>query len=264
MTALRRRASLRRAFTLLEVMIVLGVILTLASLVLGIGSAVIRTAERAQLEATMEIVDKCFSEWDSTMGRPVSYVGRVGTGSVDPLFGTPDAIDRFDVRDPGLGVGGGTAASAIQGAQGAGVYAVNLLGQADFTKDLIATAPTSLLRAEPSNSGWPPVVALYRPSFRSPPNVLRAEFVDPWGRRVAFVFPGRPFRWGVDAGLPDDDGTVRTSAEIFLGSCAGRRICLVSAGPDGIFGPEASTPELRSAATADNVSLYPLLPPNGN
>ena len=264
------RRLARRGFTLLEVLIVLGVILTLASLVLGIGSAVIRSAERAQLESTMEIVDKCFSEWESTVGRPVSFVGRVGTGRGDPFITTAQGLERFDVREgdiaggtavpPGLSVAG----QAIARAQGAGVYAVNLLGQIDFTKELLATATPSLLRPEPTTTNWPPVITGYRPSFKNPPASPRSEFVDPWGKRLAFVFPGRQFRWGVDTGLPDDDGTVRTSTELVLGSCAGRRICLVSAGPDGVFGPEAATAALRASAPADNVVLYPLLPPNGN
>ena len=50
-----------------------------------------------------------------------------------------------------------------------------------------------------------------------------SELLDTWGGRVAFVFPGRAFRYGVDTGLPDADGTVRTPAENILGVCTNDR-----------------------------------------
>lgn len=278
MSARARPSARARAFTLLEVLIVLGVILVLASLVLGIGTAVIRGAERAQLEAAMETVDKAAGEWESTTGRPLSFVGRLaGTGGAavpDAQFSTEPAVLRFDVREAdsgapsvisGTAMPGGlaVAAQAIARAQGSGIYCMNLLARTDFTKDQIATIPTGVFRPEANSSTWPTAINGYSPSFRQ--GSPRGELVDPWGRRVAFVFPGRPFRWGgTDPGLPDEDGTVRTSVEQVLGSCVGRRICLVSAGPDGVFGPEASTAANRAAAMADNVYLYPLLPPNGN
>ncbi len=275
------RHAVRRAFTLLELMIVLGVILILASLVLGVGSAFLRGAERAQLEAAMEVVDKACAEWDATTGRPISFVGRVaGVGGAvgnDPLFSAEADVRRFDIREADYGTpaaGGGQAlpngltteaARAVARAQGVGVYCINLLMQADFTKEQIATIPPGLIRAEPNvatGNFWPTSITGYPPSLRS--GVSRGEFIDPWGRRVAFVFPGRPFRWGADQGLPDEDGTVRTSVEQVLGSCVARRICLVSAGPDGVFGPETNIVANRATAAADNISLYPLLPPNSN
>ena len=275
MTGRRRRGAAARAFTLLELLIVLGVILVLASLVLAVGSSVLRAAERAQLDAAMEVFDKAFDEWEAATGRSITFVGRVGTGTNDLLFNTPQLVDRFDVRETDVVVAAGTGldfppgtAGALQTicrAQGSGVYAVNLLRQAEFTRDMIATVSPTLLRTEVSSGQiWPKAIASYRPSHSSAPASPRSELVDPWGKRVAFVFPGRPFRWGVDPGLPDEDGTVRTSVELLLGSCVGRRICLVSAGPDGLFGPEASTAALRASGGADNVSLYPLLPPGGN
>jgi len=59
---------------------------------------------------------------------------------------------------------------------------------------------------------------------------------------------------------------VRTPAENILGVCTNRRICLVSAGPDGLFGVSGEvTPDTavaRSAAAADNIYLYELDPPD--
>jgi hypothetical protein len=107
----------------------------------------------------------------------------------------------------------------------------------------------------------------------------RSEFVDTWGNRIAFVFPGRAFRPLGDSGpgrLPDADGSVRTPYERVFGVCSNRRICMVSAGPDGLFGVAGESPEMtesgtvsaaaaaaaRAAAAGDNIYLYPLDPPS--
>ena len=52
----------RRAFTLLELVIVLGIILLLMGLVLGVGSIVLRQSEDRQIRATMAIVDAALVE----------------------------------------------------------------------------------------------------------------------------------------------------------------------------------------------------------
>ncbi|MBU3729805.1 MAG: type II secretion system protein, partial [Phycisphaerales bacterium] len=44
-------SAMRRAFSLLELVIVLGVIITLAALFLGISRAVLQSAERRELDA---------------------------------------------------------------------------------------------------------------------------------------------------------------------------------------------------------------------
>jgi hypothetical protein len=271
---LRGRASMGRGFTLLEIMIVMGVILILTSLVLGVGSALLKRAERAQVESAMTIMESAFSEWEAQTGRPVSYVA---TG--DPIYTSADQIKWFDVRDSDAGGSiaefstshlPGTAsgvAATIARARGAGVYCVNLFSQADFARPIIAGIAPSLLRIETGTTKWPAMVTGYRPSYRplsgNESGAGRAELVDAWGARIAFVFPGRQFRWGVDPGNPDEDGSVRTDVENKLGVCANGRVCLVSAGPDGLFGPEASGLAAEAAAS-DNVYLYELLPPTTN
>ena len=267
----RGAVSMGRGFTLLEIMIVMGVVLILTSLVLGVGSALLKRAERSQVETAMTIMESAFSEWEAQTGRPVSYVA-----AGDPLYSDATQVKWFDVRDSTAGnslpvnstghlpSGVSGAALTIALARGAGVYCVNLFSQADFTRPIIAGIAPSLLRMEPKTTKWPGMFADYRPSFSptmgNESGAGRAELVDPWGGRIAFVFPGRQFRWGVDSGRPDDDGSIRTAVESALGVCANGRVCLVSAGPDGVFGPEASG-LAAEAASSDNVYLYELLPP---
>ena len=262
-----------RGFTLLEIMIVMGVILILTSLVLGVGSALLKRAERSQVESAMSIVESAFSEWEAQTGRPLTYNGAFNslTNPTTEVFPSGATIEVFDVREPPA-----TPAPTVPNntgnrliftrARGAGIYAMNLLSQ-------IETIPPSLLRPESSLSNYPASNIssggiLYTPSAKATvgSGSTRAELIDTWGGRVAFVFPGRAFRFGVDSGLPDTDGTVRTPAENILGVCTNRRICLVSAGPDGLFGVSGEvTPDTavaRAAAAADNIYLYELDPPD--
>jgi prepilin-type N-terminal cleavage/methylation domain-containing protein len=253
----RRRATrARRAFTLLEILIVVGVILILASLVVGVSSALLKRAERSSVENAMAIVESALGEYEATVGRPMTY-----DGATVPLTG---AI--VDVREPANPAGLPANGVIVGRARGQGIYALNLMAQTEATKPILAGIPTDLYRPDRTNPTYPASDATYAPSVTTPANP-RGELVDTWGNRIVWVFPGRPFRFGVDTGLPDPDGTVRTTVENLFGVCTNRRICLVSAGPDGLFGFDLEVnPNLtvvqRTAAQTDNVFSYQLDPPN--
>jgi prepilin-type N-terminal cleavage/methylation domain-containing protein len=276
----RRSRHAGRAFTLIEIMVVISIILVLASLVLGVGSALLRRAERSQVESAMTIMESAFTEWEGQTGRPVTYNGAFNslTAPTAEIFPVPNGGELFDVREPGTPPAPNSAGNRLiyTRARGAGVFTVNLLAQLESIRPMLAGIPPSMLRAEANTSSYPATnilsgtpSVLYAPSAKSTANAkdsTRSELVDTWGGRIAFVFPGRAFRFGLDSGLPDSDGTVRTPAENLLGVCTNRRICLVSAGPDGLFGvPGESTPDsttIQNTAAADNIYLYELDPPN--
>ena len=278
--SMRRPRHAGRAFTLIEIMVVISIILVLASLVLGVGSALLRRAERSQVESAMTIMESAFTEWEGQTGRPVTYNGAFNslTAPTAEIFPIPNGGELFDVREPGTPPAPNNAGNKLiyTRARGAGVYTVNLLSQLESIRPMLAGIPPSMLRPEANSSTYPAANAstgtpavLYAPSTKSSVTAKdssRSELVDTWGGRMAFVFPGRAYRFGVDAGLPDSDGTVRTPAENLLGVCTNRRICLVSAGPDGLFGvPGESTPDsatIQNTAAADNIYLYELDPPN--
>jgi len=279
------RAARARAFTLLEIMIVIGVILTLMTLVLGVGSALLRNAEKSQVESAMAIMESALNEYEAQMGRQMTFNGAWNAGGTQQLFpigvnaATGDTL--FDVRDPGVppAPANGTNAPIMWAARarGAGIFAANLLRQVDSIRPILAGVSPGLLRPEPNTPDYPARnvggtgATLYVPSAKQgagPRDSTRSEFVDPWGGRIAFVFPGRAYRFGSDAGLPDPDGTVRTPYENVFGVCTNRRICLVSAGADGLFGvPGEITPAAQDTVTAraisaaDNIFLYQLDPP---
>ena len=278
----RGGASAGRGFTLLEIMIVMGVILILTSLVLGVGSALLKRAERSQVESAMSIMESAFAEWEAQTGRPMTYNGAFNslTNPTTEVFpsGNPASAILFDVVEPPATPAPPAPNNAgnrliFSRARGAGVYALNLMSQVESIRPMLAGIPPSILRPEASSSNYPGSNlnlggVLYTPSAKGTAGAgsTRSELVDTWGGRIAFVFPGRAYRYGLDAGLPDADGTVRTPAENLLGVCTNRRICLVSAGPDGLFGVSGEvTPDtaiVRSAAAADNIYLYELDPPD--
>ena len=278
----RRSRHAGRAFTLIEIMVVISIILVLASLVLGVGSALLRRAERSQVESAMTIMESAFTEWEGQTGRPVTYNGAFNslTAPTTEIYPSGATLEVFDIREPGTPPAPNSTGNRLiyTRARGAGVFTVNLLAQLESIRPMLAGIPPSMLRAEANTSSYPATnilsgtpSVLYAPSAKSTANAkdsTRSELVDTWGGRMAFVFPGRAWRYGAEptSSLPDSDGTVRTPAENLLGVCTNRRICLVSAGPDGLFGvPGESTPDsttIQNTAAADNIYLYELDPPN--
>jgi prepilin-type N-terminal cleavage/methylation domain-containing protein len=277
----RRSRHAGRAFTLIEIMVVISIILVLASLVLGVGSALLRRAERSQVESAMTIMESAFTEWEGQTGRPVTYNGAFNSATTPwvETFPSGATLEAFDVRDAGTPLNITGNKMIYTRARGLGVFTVNLLSQLESIRPMLAGIPPSMLRAELNSSTYPaanistgpPPAVLYSPSAKSASNgkdSSRTELVDTWGNRIAFVFPGRAWRYGAElpGSLPDSDGTVRTPFENLLGVCTNRRICLVSAGPDGLFGvPGETTPDsatIQNTAAADNIYLYELDPPN--
>ena len=97
----------RRAFTLVEMLIVIGVILILTTIGVGIATAVVRGAESVQMRSAFNVMDAAFGEWESLTGRPVSYCGT----DIEPPPGSSD--EMFDVWEPGGTPPGAVTPAAI-------------------------------------------------------------------------------------------------------------------------------------------------------
>lgn len=135
-------ASRRRAFTLLEVLIVVGVILILASLVVAVSTALLKRAEKTQTESAMNIVESAMNEYEAIMGRPLTYDGTRTPGQTTPT----DLADIWEPANPtGVPAPNGTT---IGRARAQGVYAMNLLPQIDSVRPIIAGIPQDLLRPD--------------------------------------------------------------------------------------------------------------------
>lgn len=235
----------RRGFTLVEILIVLGVILILVTLVVAVSSALVKRAERSQTQAALTIVDNAIAEWESQYNRQITF------GTMNTPQGA--VYDIMELANAGRYIN---------------VFLTTLLSQNERCRAILVTIPGDLLREDKTTS---PGVNIQIPGMSSPdgaPAIYapsrkpRSELVDTWGNRIAVVCPGRTWRVG-DAGLPDPDGSIRNDDERALGVCDNRRICLISAGPDGLLGIEGGLTELqRLEAISDNIYSYELLPVN--
>ena len=228
-------ANFVRAFSLIEMMIVIGIIAILAGLTLGISNKVLRGSEIRKTKDAITLLDTAISEWETEMGRSMTFAS---VGAVD---GT------YDIESDGI----------------LGVPAFNAsVPQSEMTEAMDFRAEELwkiLIELEASKN----ILAKIHPDLIEE-DVHGARVVDAWGFPIGIVFPCGNFE---DSGLitlaqdASGDLTVRDQAEDGLGSCLNKRAYLVSAGPDGLWGyryqanPYSRDDETWSA-TLDNVTSY--------
>lgn len=247
-------SAMRRAFSLLELVIALGVIITLAALFLGISRAVLQSAERRELDTVFTQLYAALDAWQQANGREMTFQRRV-----DPISGA--SVPTLDsAPTPGICFEGMQAADLFE-ENFNGRYIIVLfmdrLAQVEESRELLSRIRPDYLRpvlrnplnnqpldALPGNWSGLPNNANPNgmPAATAATSVLK-EVVDPWGNRLSVVFPGRPLcrgelqqcAQGITT-LDCADGSVRTRDEFFLGSCRNRRPYFISSGPDGRFG----------------------------
>lgn len=224
----RAGAAARSGFTLLELLITIGIIALLAGIVLAVGSAVLRNAEARQVEASFRGLDEAVGEFERARGQKITY--RRLSGDPD---GNYDCVEQ-NITQPYLIV------QLLNGRNWAANDYRPLVAGNDRALEILKRIDPDLLRRDITTV--PPVGT----GVNATP-APRLELVDPWGTRIGVVFPGRSKNPGETG---DADGTVRTSDENSLGVCRDGRICFVSAGPDGNFGTRE-----------DNLTSYELIWP---
>jgi type II secretory pathway pseudopilin PulG len=244
-----------RGFTLIELVVVVGIIIALLSLVLAVSTLLIQQNEARQLESAFANLETAILEYEQAVGRPMTFQDR-SESSLPGAYDVP--------ANPDFGIGGiqtpyndnallgvtyaANCASATDN-RGWGKFIVQLLSRLSGTQsaeDIIARLDPSLLVPVRLSNGQP-----------LPNNGSLSTLVDPWGSPIAVVFPGRQWREG-DSGTPDADGTIRTYFEHKAGICRNGKILFVSAGPDGDLGNLAcaggNSP--RYEASLDNIYSY--------
>jgi prepilin-type N-terminal cleavage/methylation domain-containing protein len=257
-SSLRTRA--RRAFTLLELLIVIGIIVILASLVLAVSSTVIRASEDRATRNTIEVLNAAVEEYERTAERRITYKSGLGGG----FAADPNAVAgyRYDVD-------GALAPSAAAPFPGSGPSAADLVttwtvlaspygslvggglpsySMSPFRRTAYLIA---LLSASPSSgaviSKLPESVFRYVGASTGNGKRMVRHAVDSWDTPIIAIFPGRE-AVGADVATPaltalvDKDGTIRSDSERAapaLGglqvSCKDRRVLFVSAGNDSRF-----------------------------
>ncbi len=242
-----RRAH-RAGFTLVEMIVVIGIIVLLAGLTLSVGVAVSHQSEVRQTRAALLLLDAAVQEWQVQADRKLTW-WQPG----DPSAGHAAADVHGDTEQVLL------ITEVLQ-----------VITKPAAVRDIVARIDPGLLYTYRQG--------VYPPWIDTDPEKqqLDAQFdgaitvLDAWGQPIYATHPGRVWIAASDSPpgyptAPDADATIRTYNEEIYGVAAGRRMCFVSSGPDGSFGdlhPYASPKE--HLPVEDNVYSYPVQPPGSS
>ena len=253
-TRVSRYHTTRNAFTLIELLIVVGIILLLAGITLRVGSAIWQQSEIRRTQAAMELLETALLEWEVESGRSLTWQ------SVD--YGSSGSRDDFDMSDPWINFG--------QCEDSTDVYLISdlleVLNRNPKSQAILAKIDSDLLFRYP-DSGQP------RPNWITPNSQAASELsnyggrlvlLDAWGSPIYTTHPGVVLPSTVTpVGTVDTDGTEQTHLELKYGPAVNRRIRFVSAGPDGDFGHlspaesacgfDSSTHDALIESTKDNL-----------
>ena len=82
-------------FTLIEIMIVIGIIALLAALTLGISSSVMRNSEKRKTQNVLQLLTVALQEWEIEKGRSITFEGAAFAADSDS---TPISIGELEVQ----------------------------------------------------------------------------------------------------------------------------------------------------------------------
>lgn len=265
----RTNSVVRRGFTLLEVLIVIGIIVIIASLVLAVSSSVVRASEERSTKNTLEVLNMAAEEYERTVDRRISYRSGAVTGGI-----TADATSaggvayKFDV-DSGAGTPpAGTGVTTWTGL----VNPYNTVsGGLPAYSNLPFRRTALLIQAMTDSPNCASIMqklpeAIFRGiKVNAAQNTFTAvrQCVDAWDTPIIAIFPGREASstelTANNPAIVDKDGTIKCDSEWgnpvsqggMLVSCKDRRILFVSAGNDSRF-----TVQSGSTYQPSNDNLY--------
>ena len=241
----RMRHILGRGFTLVELLVVIGVIALLAALVVATASGVLMRSERALTETGLTALETAIGELEQTRGQALTFNRRTSVADESKQDGL--AFRDIDELPPGF------VNEAYIMPRLIALLAAN---QACWSE--LSAAPSDLLRREVRS--WPDGVT------------TQWNLRDAWGEQIAVVPCGRPATRGelkaarealraggstraadpLGIGIDLDDGTVRTTDEWSLNTgSVGRRWLFLSRGPDRALGMPPWGPGGLAARVAD-------------
>ncbi len=221
---------LGRGFTMVELLVVIGIIALLAGLVVAVGGGVLRRGERTTTETALTSLDQAIEELEQQRGQALVFNRR--TSMTDPAG--QDGLPFHDVDE--LPPGFVNEAYIMP-------RLMALLASNPACWSLLSGVPNDLLRAEERR--WPDG------------SVTRWNLRDAWGEQIAVVPCGRPATYSeiqlareklrttgstktadpLNIGIDFEDYTVRTTDEWSLNTgCVGRRWLFLSRGPDRQLG----------------------------
>jgi len=219
---------MKRAFTLIEMLVAIGILVLLTGLLVSGSAALVQRSEIRETETAITILDDALREWERRAERRL--VRRPG-GELDPQ--TPFIFVITEV--------------------------LRTARRTDAVRDLLARIDPSRLYTY-SAGEIPPWIRVYAEEQALPLFIGEMTVLDAWGTPIYATHPGELS----SSGVRDEDGTERTLNERYYGSCIHRRTCFVSAGPDGLFGLDTEFPGMapptreaaKEEARSDNVYSY--------
>lgn len=212
-----RKRNLVPSFTLIEMVIVIGIIVLLAALTFAVGVAVHQNSEARQTQATISLLDAAMKEWEAQSDRKLMWTDTTNPG---------DPGDFADIHASTQGI---LSVTEVLG----------VITKVSQVRELIARIdPQFIYTYKPP--AYPPWIRT--PAEQSQVDALPANSItvlDAWGTPIYSTHPGRLWGAGPSPDPPADrdaDGTLRTDAEKVCGVTANRQMCFVSPGPDGQVG----------------------------
>ncbi|MHC5023839.1 MAG: type II secretion system protein [Planctomycetota bacterium] len=203
------RARAGRGFTLVEMLIVIGIIVLLLGLTVTVSTGLLRGSEVRGMENAFRIIDAAIQEWE------LAADGQMRAGFTNDCEFPPEPLDICYEEVPPTTSDPSTIDVGIE----AGHELLKLLNRNQSAREIIAGIDAKLLRRLEEAS--------------DPEHPL--DFLDPWDQQVIVVFPWIRF----DPNNPpvyDEDQSPRNVFEDRFGAATSQRPYLVSAGPDGQFG----------------------------
>jgi prepilin-type N-terminal cleavage/methylation domain-containing protein len=269
MHATMRTTMRARGFTLLEMLVVIGIIALLASLVLAVSGSVIRASEERSTRNSLELLNAATEEYERTMDRRLTYYSTANGGSPVDLAVSQQV--RYDVISapttppsipgtPALQWTGLAAPYSAVSGPGLPAYStlpfrrsahlIHLLTQSPSSAAIMQKIPDSVFRGiRPSGTGIVPTAVRH--------------VVDAWDTPIIAIFPGREANSNgiVDPATNiDADGTIKCDSEWATAanggmqlSCKNRKILWVSAGNDSRFITQSGA---TFSASTDNLYSY--------
>ncbi len=224
------RARARAGFTLVEVMVTIGIIVMLVGLTVAVTTLVSRRSEIRQAEDTLTLLEMALETWTTANDRQLVFTKLSGPVRI-----------RCDIDED------------------------NFPADDEDQQDLLLSEVLRIIRSNPQANE---ILSRINPQFLvqetystgGSGNLTRLVVRDPWDRNIRVVFPGRKWDGRFDPpNIRDVDGTIRTDAELKYGICVNGRIGFISAGPDGRFGDYSDVnDEARIADGRDDIMSYPL------
>ena len=208
-----QNVHMHMGFSMIEMMIVIGIIVLLAGLTLGISNSVLRGSEIRRTKDAITLLDTALAEWETDMDRLITFAA---VGSIDG--------GRYDIAGDGI--------LGAPSFGGAGVSQADMYDAMNIrAKDMWAF----LSESEASKN----ILTRIHPDLIQEDDDGLTRVVDAWQSPIGVVFPcGAYGDSGLSAFAEDACGdlTVRDEAEDGLGSCLNRKTYFVSAGPDASWG----------------------------